>query len=285
MAGSIRRTTSHIRSSSWPSTSHPLDSSVEALLHKLTTSKLEPSSTASSICTNLSNIKELYEGINHSIGCPLNQRALSLEQHQASVEEVLEGSLSLLEACSSTNDVLSLLREAIVELQSCLRRKSGEQEKGLHAYMMSRKKIQKMANKCLKKLNKINSQQDRSYSVSIVRMLREAEIVSFFTLKSIMTYLSTPTITSRSWSLMTKVMNSKHVSCERQRDSNEIEKIDSTVFAFEGKKTNKDVKMAQDLLKQLATLELSVQEIEGSLESISRCLLRTRVSLLNIISH
>ena len=80
-------------------------------------------------------------------------------------------------------------------------------------------------------------------------------------------------------------MQSKSISYDTQVDSNEIMKIDNAILANGAKKTNVDVKMSQDLLKQLGALEVGVQEIEESLEAISRCLLRTRVSLLNVISH
>ncbi|KAL2895562.1 3-phosphoshikimate 1-carboxyvinyltransferase [Bienertia sinuspersici] len=194
MAHQIRKTTSHIRSSSWPTTStHPLDSSVvESLLLKLTTLEVESSSSSKSICNNLKDIKNLYEEINILIQCSMNQKVLSIEENQTSMENVLEGSLALLDASSSINDVLSLMKQSIVELQSCLRRKSGEQAKGIDSYMLSRKKIQKMANKCLKSLQKLNLVKENSNNnnVAIVRMLREAEIVSFSTLKSVLAYFS-----------------------------------------------------------------------------------------------
>ncbi|XP_021732266.1 uncharacterized protein LOC110699081 [Chenopodium quinoa] len=272
MANSIRRATSHVRSSSWPCTPYPLESSIEDLLLKITSSSSSPSSSVASIRNNLCDIKNLYEGINNLIKCSMNQKVLSLGEHQSVVEEVLEGSLGLLEACSTTNDVLSMMKESIVELQSCLRRKSSEQEKDINAYLISRKKIQKMANKCLKKLCKLNLEKDGKYNIPTLKMLNEAEIISFSALKYVLPYFSEPTNKGKSWSLMTKLMQSKSISYNTQVDSNEIMKIDNAILAYGAKKTNVDVKMSQDLLKQLGVLEVSVQEIEGSLEAISRCL-------------
>jgi len=45
--------------------------------------------SASSICPNLGDIKDLYQAIKKPIEYPLSQKVLSFDQHQGAVEEAL----------------------------------------------------------------------------------------------------------------------------------------------------------------------------------------------------
>ncbi|GAB4828415.1 hypothetical protein Ancab_035413 [Ancistrocladus abbreviatus] len=287
-----QRTTCHARSISLPSRPHPLDASVEDQLSRLRASETGASSSASSICHKLSGIKELCEIVNDLIQLPLNQQALSHPLNHDEAEEVLDGSLGLLDLCSSTMDVLSQMKASVLELQSSLRRRSGE-ESDLANYTMSRKKINKLVSKCFgnfKKLDKssalVHSEKDSS-TLSVVRTLRELEAVTLSTLKFVLAYVSGTKAESRrhGWSLVAKLMQSKRASCETAQDANEVDKIDHALYALGTKKSSTDVKSVQSLLKQLETLELSINEIEDDLEAVSRCLVKTRVSLLNVLNQ
>ncbi|GAB4832995.1 hypothetical protein Ancab_007018 [Ancistrocladus abbreviatus] len=275
---------------SLPSRPHPLDASIEDQLSRLRSSNSGASSSVSSICCTLSGIKDLYENANDLIQLPGNQWALSHEPNHDVVEVVLEGSLGLLDLCGSTLDVLSQMKQSVLELQSSLRRRS-DGELALVNYLMSRKKINKMVSRCLENLQKVEKtcaleQLERNgSSVSCVRMLNEVEAVSLSTLKSVLAYALGAKATSRGrgWSLVAKLMNSKRVSFDE--DANEVEKIDRTLYALEVKKSNIENRVVQNLLKQLETLEMDIKEVEDALEPVSRCLVKTRVSLLNVLNH
>ncbi|KAF2283743.1 hypothetical protein GH714_014738 [Hevea brasiliensis] len=86
------------------------------------------------------------------------------------------------------------------------------------------------------------------------------------------------------WSIITKALQSKRISCEVEIEVNEVEKIDAELLIL---KSSKDISISQlqNLLKGLKALDSSIQEAEEELECIYRQLVKTRVSLLNILNH
>lgn len=272
----IPKTSSHTRSLSLPSTSHPLDSSIQINLCKLRASQAEPSS--SSICENMCSIKDLYEQMNIMIHLPHNQQLLSDEHHRKDVEEILNGSLALLDASSSALDALSQMKESILEIKSALRR--GINDEGVHVYLMSRKKICKAVSKCLgnmKKTEKNCLTQPENVSITVL-MLKEAETTSLFTLKSLFSYVIGKKAASqtRGWSLVAKFVKSKHAYLDAENDS-EVVYIDRALSSLS--ENNSKV-----VLRQVELLEMAILDLEDALESISRCFVRTRVSLLNVLN-
>ncbi|KAJ8437444.1 hypothetical protein Cgig2_031965 [Carnegiea gigantea] len=243
----IPKVSSHTRSISLPSLSHSRNTSIEDQLCWLSASQAGPSSS-SSICRNLTCIKVLYEQMSNLINFPDNQKILSLEPHRGEVEEVLDGSLALTDS------------------------------EGTHVYMMSRKSIYKTISKCLANLKKVEKrftwtmQQNDS---STVRMLKEAQAISLSTLKSLLSCLMGKKSISqtRGLSMVAKLVKSKSMPDEFR---SEVEDIDHALRA--GAET-------KAFLKQLETLQMAFYELEDALESVSRRLVKTRVSLLNVLNH
>ncbi|GAB4832994.1 hypothetical protein Ancab_007017 [Ancistrocladus abbreviatus] len=253
---SMPKTTCHARSISLPSRPHPLDASIEDQLSRLRSSENGAFTSASSICHNLSGIKDLYEHMNDLIRLPLNQQALSHQPNHDEAEEVLDGSLCLLDPYRSTMDILSQMKESVLELQSSLRRRSAKESAPVN-YTTSIKKINKMVSQCfgnLKKLKKsstLDQFQTNSSILSVVGMLKEVGAVSISTLKSVLTYVS-------------------------EQDANKVDMIDHALYAL-----GTDMKFGQDLLRQLETLRLAITEIEDDLEAVSRCLLIFKLQIVN----
>ncbi|KAL2468155.1 uncharacterized protein Fot_51680 [Forsythia ovata] len=104
----------------------------------------EASVSASSICTDLASLRDLHEDINNLIQLPSLQQAL-VDENRAN--ELLDGSLKLVDICGIARDVIFLTKESVQELESSLRR-----NRGIDAYMTSRKKIDKMVKKCIQNL-------------------------------------------------------------------------------------------------------------------------------------
>ncbi|KAL2468129.1 hypothetical protein Fot_51654 [Forsythia ovata] len=75
---------------------------------------------------------------------PSLQQAL-VDENRAN--ELLDGSLKLVDICGIARDVIFLTKESVQELESSLRR-----NRGIDAYMTSRKKIDKMVKKCIQNL-------------------------------------------------------------------------------------------------------------------------------------
>ncbi|XP_042507040.1 uncharacterized protein LOC122083344 [Macadamia integrifolia] len=145
----------HGRSISLPSRSHPLTLQVEQQLNRVRASE----ATSSSISCNLGGLQDLYDCVADLLHLPLTQQTLALERGEKWVNEVLNGSLRLLDVCGTARDVLSQKKECVTYLQSSLRRIRGESglANQVEAYKMSRKKVTKVISKCLGDLMRSHS--------------------------------------------------------------------------------------------------------------------------------
>lgn len=220
--------------------------------------------------------------MNVLIHLPHNNQVLSHELLRREVEEVLDGSLALLDVSSSALDALSQMKQSILDLQSTLRR--GSDDEGIRAYLASRKKIYKKVSKYLvnlKKTEKSCTLAQRESDAITVRLLKEAEENSLTTLKAVFSCVMGKKAMSqtRSWSLVSKLVKSKNVSHEAE---SEVDELDCALHSLSRKQLGAETKV---LLKQLEALEMTILELEDDLESVSRCLVKTRVSLLNVLNH
>ncbi|KAL3641080.1 hypothetical protein CASFOL_016048 [Castilleja foliolosa] len=259
----------HSRSNSFPSQSHPAINDVEDQLERL---KASQATSTSSICANLSSLRDLHDNINNMIQMPSIQQALSLEQGQTWINELLDGSLRLVDLCGFSRDIVQLTKESVQDLESSIRRRSED----INAYVASRKKIIKMVNKCNKNL-KSSSNQDSTPLPTIGTMLKEAETLDFSILKSVLMLLSGENNNKKSWSLLSKfTQNSSTVHSELVQAED--------LCSLNIHKSLKSID-SKNMLNQLKTSEMTIQEVEEGLDALFRSLVKTRVSLLNVLSH
>ncbi|KAL3734361.1 hypothetical protein ACJRO7_023676 [Eucalyptus globulus] len=286
----ISKTTGHSRSISLPSASHPLVTAVEQQLQRLRSSNATSSSAASSAPQKLGGLRDLYDCIDDWLQVPLTQQVLSHEPHRSSTEELLDGSVKLLDVCGNVKDVFSQTKECIQELESSFRRRRvGDPEKAseVETYIKSWKKLQKTVAKLLhhlKKMQKKNHLRRHSKHEATLSILREAEEISFSVFESLLHVLLGPRKRSKpiSWSLISNMMSPKRVSCDEKAGYDKIEGSDVELT---------DLKSAKDgnpqvykVSKRMEALESSIREIEEDLECIFRRLVKTRAALLNIIN-
>ncbi|RZC51184.1 hypothetical protein C5167_019602 [Papaver somniferum] len=236
----------HARSISLPTRSNPLAAAVEAQLCKLRSSDL-----TSSITNNLVALKDLYECV---------EDFLSTEDGKC-LDAVLDRSCMLLDVCETIKDVLSMMKQSAQDLQSSIRRQSNE----FDAYMSSRKKVCKVIQKCLSDLKK-NTNKNNDF---VSDVLTEVEATTLAVFESVLSFLSAP----KQRSLVSKLTTKNST----QQVVNEVTKID---IALKSK-----VIEAKEVQKPLAALEMNLQELEQGLESVFRCLIKNRVSLLNILNQ
>jgi len=274
----------HVRSISLPSESHPLTQSVKVRLGRLRSSQ----ETSSLNCQGLSGLlKSLYESVDDFIQLPLTYQAISNVQHQGSVDEVLDRSLRLLEVCGATKDIFSQMKECLKDLESSIRRKRGESSLAgdIEAFMISRKKLKKVISKSksfrsLKTKEKdISVAQDKD--TTLVTLTREVEEISVAVFASLLSSISlTPKSKGNGWSVVSKLL--KSISTVDAKEVGMI--INAEVLAW---RSSKDISLVQiqNLLKHLEASQSSIQEVEEELEFAYRLLLKTRVSLLNILTH
>lgn len=229
---------------------------------------------------------------------PLVQQAFF--NNGSSVEERLDGSLRLLDLCSTARNSLVQMKEAVQGLHSSLRRrKVGESaiHDGIQNYLRLRKSVQKTMRKAILSLK---GRKDDSKSPvlakddeaeAFVALLKEAEAATVAVFESVFCLISgsRQARSSSGWSFISKVMLKKRVATEEE------EKVEENVFAKQdialaspiGHKTGKvhDLVRVQQLQDGLKDLNLEIQDLEEGLQRLHRRLIKSRVSLLNITSH
>ncbi|KAM4070934.1 hypothetical protein ACB094_11G023200 [Castanea mollissima] len=280
----------HTRSNSLPSRTHPLILEFNDRLCRLR--DLEATSSSStSICQKLNGLQDLHDCVDKLLLLPFTQ-ALAQEQCEKLINEMLDGSLRLLDICDMARDALLQTKECTRELQSTLRRRpgnkmeiSGEVEK----YLASRKGVKKEMKMVLKGMkNKFNYKNtEEILSISLLKDLEAATLTGF---DSLLTFIAKSKLQSKSssWSLVSKLVHHKRVACEcEETDANEFEMVDEALQSLISHKPSKsDYSLVIDNVQtSLGKLELSIQDLEEVLECLSRSVVKTRVSLLNILNH
>lgn len=276
----VSQPATHVRSTSLPLDAHPLISSVEDQLQRLKSSEASSSTNPSQ---KLDGLKNLYERVNDMLQIP----QISCETNS----EIVEGSLRILEICSSTRDVFSQMKECLRDLESSLRRRRGGDYSALmsevESYVISRERLNKSTWKFirnLKKLEKNETPPDTKGSTDSI--LREIEIFSFTVFESLLTFIAQPESRSRLNFFVLKPLRARRV-LPKEAILNEVESLDVELLALRDRKSGKDISTIQfqSILKRLESVELSIQEIEEGLEYLYRHLVKTRVSLLNGFSQ
>ncbi|CBI37787.3 hypothetical protein VitviT2T_003201 [Vitis vinifera] len=286
----------HARSISLPSRPHPLVPEFDKHLCRLRTS--QAASSSSSVSHRLSGLKDLHDCVDDLLLLPLTQQTLAHHRHEKWVNELLDGSLKLLDVCGTAKDALLQTREHANELQSSLRRRRGGQN-GISTevgeYLTSRKKVKKAMHKALRNLKSMDNKSRFSplnkdpETLSMVSMLREVEGVTLTVLESLLSSIAGEAARSKpsSWSVVSKLIHHKRVVCEEAAgDLSEFEKVDCSLFTLIGHKTKSVNQIHIDTIQNaLGKLESSIEDLEEGIEFLSRHLIKTRVSFLNILSH
>ncbi|MCD7462919.1 hypothetical protein HAX54_049631 [Datura stramonium] len=184
------------------------------------------------------------------------------------------------------------MKESVQLLESSLRRGRGGESKlstQVDAYMASNKKLNKVICKCLRDLKQKENNQtiiiEDSDFASFINLIKGVEDVSFAVLESTLSSnISQPKMRSNAsgWSLVTKMLKPKRVSCEGI-DISEVEKIHMVLLLLRNEKIDQSQMLSA--LKKLQAFESRIQELEDGLGVIFRVLLKNQVSLLNILSH
>ncbi|XP_023511631.1 uncharacterized protein LOC111776433 [Cucurbita pepo subsp. pepo] len=268
----------HIRSNSLPSKPHPVVDEVDEHLCRL--KACEATSSSSSLCQKLDGLQDLHDCIEKLLVLPLTHQAIV---DNKSVDELLEGSLKLLDLCTMAKDMISQMKECAHELESSLRRRRGDDiVVDVQKYMNSRKMMKKAIHKALKGMERTSSQKSNENS-EIVSLLKETEAVTYSTIESLLSFLAGPKLASKMnrWSLVSKLMQSKRVAC---KDGNEVEMVDAALYSIINHKFDILVQ-GEDVQNSLKKLELCIRDIEEDLESLYRRLIKNRVAFLNILNY
>ncbi|XP_071940003.1 uncharacterized protein [Coffea arabica] len=217
---------------------------------------------------------------------PLSRQALSSERPGKWEEELLDGSLRLLDICGEVRDIYSRMKEIMQELESSIRRKRSGDLAHESSYMISKKHLNKMIRKVYKELKKAENCNSTvvnkdSEDVPLVSLIKEVQLVSLPVLEYVLSFLSGPKAGSqpKGWSFVSNLLEQKRASSKPDSDTAAIKQIEIQLDLLNYKKSN------QEVIKKLEEVDSSIQESAEVLEIVFRLLLKTRVSLLNILNH
>ena len=280
----------HFRSNSFPTRAHPLISEFDNQLSRLRCSEATTSSSAS-LSQKIIGLQDLNDCVDNLLLLPFAQ-ALAQKQNHKWYNELLDGSLKLLDVCGIARDALLQTKECTHELQSILRRRHGskmELAREVEKYLASRKAVKKAMQKALKGM-KTNLNSKKNEDLAIVSLLKELEAVTILVFESLLTFIAGKKSQSKSssWYVVSKLVHPKRIECEgEETDANEFEKEDAALQTLISHKTSKsDYSIhVQNVQNQMGKLESSIQDVEDVLECLSRRLVKTQVSFLNIHNH
>ncbi|PON61492.1 hypothetical protein TorRG33x02_281400 [Trema orientale] len=275
----------HVRSNSLPSKSHPVIEECNDLLIRL--GEASQATSSSFIVQKLGGLEDLQLCVEKLLQLPLSQQAFVQGRQEKWVDELVDGSLRLLDICSTAKDAILHTKECAREIQSIMRRKVSL-ENEIKKYSASRKVMKKAIQKALTSLKGVESKSSFSPSskdgeiTALVSLLREVEAVSLATFESLLSFISGPKAHSKlgGWSLVSKLVQGKRVCCAEEV-VNEFAKVDATLHCL----TSNDTSKPDQAMLELKNLEMCVQDFEERLECLFRRLIKTRVSLLNILNY
>lgn len=287
------KSSTHVRSNSLPSAPHPFTTQFEDYLHRLKDSEATSSSTSSSMNYKLDALRDLRECADKFLQLPITRQALARECSNKCVDELLEGSVRILDTCSTIKDCLLQQKESMHELESAIRRRR-DSEAGFTIesgkYFASRKQIKKAIRKALGNLKGfknelivVSSNKDNE-TLSMLSILKESEVVTMNSLQSLLLFIagSKGQAKQNKWSIISKLMKPNRVGCDSQEaNTSEFEKVDAALMSLINHKSSS----IDNLQSHLENLEMCIQNLDVGVECLSRQLIRSRVSLLNTFNH
>ncbi|KAJ1397676.1 hypothetical protein SESBI_31611 [Sesbania bispinosa] len=254
----------HGRSNSLPSRPHPLIVKCNEHLDSLRASN-EISSSSSFLSHKIGGLQDLIECVENLTQLPLTQDALLHHHQEKWVDDILDGSLRLLDVCTAAKDALLHTKECTRELQSIIRRRRGGEG---------------TTNNC----NFSSSNKDHQ-TVALISLLQDVEVAALSTFQTLLQFISgTSQSKSNSWISISKLIQPKRVACSLMEDESEFSQVDLALQSFLFSKTGK-LEGLNDLQNHLEKMELCIQDFEEGLEFLFRRLIKIRVSLLNILNH
>ncbi|KAK9129283.1 hypothetical protein Sjap_009770 [Stephania japonica] len=294
----------HVRSTSLPSTPHPLTAAVEEQLDKsrgwldsMSCSQVHQSEEP--LQSGFCGLTGLYESVEDLLQSHHTQQVLVQYRHEKLVDKLLDGSLTLVDVTSTTRDALLRMKECVEQTQSTLRRTRGElsclrNETTNYSYMLCRKKLHKEMQKFIGYLR----DQEKRYAkptdivdkdidfVAIVRVLRNVEAITISVFETLLS-LAPASIKSLGgkpasrWSLIPKLIHKRRIACEVEQNECNA----ASTCAVKPCNDQKEVMNVQNAQRQLQAMEASIRGLEEGFECALRRLIKTRVCLLNILNN
>ncbi|KAL4027237.1 hypothetical protein IC575_015700 [Cucumis melo] len=285
----------NLRSISLPSRSHPTTLKIEEQLSKLKPLENSSPSTSKSICNGLLGLDDLYASMDELLQMASTKQVLSRHQNRKWVDELVDGYMKLLDTCGRTRDVILQIQEQAQALQSALRRRKGDSSirNAIANYTHLRKRTKKEALKLISSTKQMNEKMGSTqlmnqdlHLYAIIRGLKESCFVTISIFTSLLSFLGIQSgkwKPSR-WALVSKVLMRKGgIACEQKDEIGD--EMGDVEAALEALGEGIDGEKLQWARRRLEGLEMGMEGIENGVNAIFRQMIRTRASLLNLISQ
>ena len=285
----------HVRSNSFPTGSHPSITRIEEELNKLKTWEDTSTSTSNSIATGFSLLSDLHVCLEDILNMASTQKLISNHQGEKCMQELLDGSVRILDICDITRDNMLQIKESVQALHSALRRRKGDSsiERIVAEYNLFSKKMKKNAKKLITTLKQMENKfgvsqilDEDQQLVSLVRVVREVIGMNMSVFQSLLAFLTVSASKSKAtkWLLVSKLMQKGVIACEeKQKNLNELQCVEASLNSLVNEGSN--VATMKAAHERLEALENGIEIIENGLESLFRRMVRTRACFLNIITQ
>ncbi|PWA42288.1 hypothetical protein CTI12_AA546150 [Artemisia annua] len=289
------------KSNSLPCRSHPTTFIIEELLNTIETASAEAAS-ADAICSSLSQMTTLYKCMDNLLTSSTTQILMSSEQNKKWFDELVDKSVKFLDICGNVRDMLSETKDHCRDLYSAIRRRKGDSinKISITKYNCFRKKMKKDVKGLTANLKQVDNymvtgfgsmvvDSDNHQLAAVIRAVVGVSEVTIMVLESLLTFFCMPFSKPNRWSVVvSKLTHKGRVACEEQPEQgvvNELESIDAALKVLCKHESSCDMRNMQIAQCRLDRLGAEIESMESGLESVFRCLVQTRVSLLNIISQ
>ncbi|CAH8364448.1 unnamed protein product [Eruca vesicaria subsp. sativa] len=266
--------TYHVRSCSLPARLHSngLINHIQQLLNKV------PTDTNNN---SLSCLSELYDSVSHLFN---DSPASSLLPHHSFFTHLLDLSLVHLDLCSKLRDITCRIKDIIRDLRFAFRRRTHGGDSTIQCHLKVFIRSRRLIHKDLAKLLLLLKQTDHSSSESthpLITLLRQVCSQTCLSFRTVLLSLSSPVPkpTPQKWALVTRLVI-KNVT---QVQTNEFQMMDEELQRLG---LAKEIKKEQikSLITTFDNVDVAVEELEESLETLYRRMIQARVSILNTLS-
>ncbi|KAG2319650.1 hypothetical protein Bca4012_054105 [Brassica carinata] len=221
---------------------------------------------------DLEGLRELQDCANYLLDhCPEARESLCQQGKEKWIEQVSEASVTMLDVCNVSKDVMTLVRHSLKELQLTLRCNESNINVKIAAYNRHRNKLKKETLKCLNTLKSIKGggrgtlvmQRIEQNLLFVAEVLKEVRRAIVTMVESLFSLVCIPWLERKQRKRSVSSMFTMRFCC-----------LDDVW----------DEVAVQSASTRLEAAQIAVEELEIELGCIFRRLIQTRVSLLNIIT-
>ncbi|KAL8251650.1 hypothetical protein R6Q59_035343 [Mikania micrantha] len=279
--------------------SHPKFDQMESLLNKAknwesTISSSNPS--ADIICSGFSHLKVLHECLEDLFNTNLSDRTTSpvLKTHPMKwADELLDVSVMFLDICYNASDIMSVTRQHVIGLGCDVKRNVGcsSDQSIVSKYIEFRNKMKKDVKRSMGRLIKDTDNMIRGCSLMVdsenyhlIRVFKEVASFSILIFEFLLEFLAikpSKRTRTRGWTAVSRFLSNGKVVPADTTSGNELQLLDAALLRYSS--TDKH-DFLQVVLKNIEALEDTVEGINSHINSMSRSMIATRASILNMIS-